>query len=1000
MTALGAVMPRVIDVDLRTSYDQLMALPDFERMQLIFARQLGLPAADAGRVLVIDHSANLTVHADAFDMIARSPTTVAMLCVVVGPPTPLAVDRRARLPEPDADADAGGQRGAAGRPRRVGRGTRAVHADDDWSSDPADTEWEAEGWQSELPRASWQADGWDTGGWDETAWRQPGGSASGSDADPGPGPGPGRSAPDAGRRGSGAGAGGGVGSGSAAGAGGTHRRGRGREVYRGLLDDDLADNLDYDEFYETGAGPDGAGTDGARRDATGRDGTGPGSAGRDGRATRARTAPTGPPARETASGPLGLTKPFVLRETPTLWVCDARGVGWAMGGAQPASLNTVGDDPLDAAPLSTLIDALRQPALFDKLVEQIAAMPSATAAPGLHAVLGRVEDGLLDDALRQAIDTAVSPSADFDPSALPPPHLVAEPLGLLLGISTSRFADAAPLRSDGQVSTAVRACRDRVTDAKADALGLPRPRTLLLSPNAAYAVGGQLRDVAEDLADLRGNIADQFTGYDGRRTDPTRRRALESLGVDLTPPRGADPAAVGRALRNLAETALLEGHPVADVTGWFDDLADRVEPSGSAVYVDELRTRCCPDTLLDQLDAPSRISLSLAAPGALIPAALGCLLAQMWRPAHGVTAALAAIAIGLVTLAVVTATGWRLASARITGPDDSGRLDLLALVGAGVVGAVGGWYVAKRLTPPDPVALALLAIGGVTLLAWPLVVWQHAAARWQAGFDDALDALDRTASLVSRVALAEWVLGDLRHLTRQFAQSTASALRAMRSVLEEHAEELRDRTVALPPVATPAVDVEVGRLVSSHIGEVVTVVVRDVVDLERTVLRRLWSDLDNNALEAPTRWAGDETRTQLAAYWEHLSRDGIHASPPFGGPAPERARLVDAVWKESERFVAVLDAAVTDPGIFQLCGAQHLKLLEIEPDLATLIRFAPLAARRALDGQRGDSGAGPASERRPEPTNLVWTDGGQSAGVLRLARPRGGVVVTSLGDGS
>jgi hypothetical protein len=139
----------------------------------------------------------------------------------------------------------------------------------------------------------------------------------------------------------------------------------------------------------------------------------------------------------------------------------------------------------------------------------------------------------------------------------------------------------------------------------------------------------------------------------------------------------------------------------------------------------------------------------------------------------------------------------------------------------------------------------------------------------------------------------------------------------------------------------------------------------------------------------------------LDVYGVHLTLRGIHETPAFGRPSRRREDLVDAVWKESSRVADVLAAGVTDPGILQLSAVGDLAFLDVDPDAATLTRFAPRAARGALGRARpGDTPGAPSPALPALPAELVWTDGGQVAGVLRLAGLRAGATHTSREDRS
>jgi hypothetical protein len=165
------------------------------------------------------------------------------------------------------------------------------------------------------------------------------------------------------------------------------------------------------------------------------------------------------------------------------------------------------------------------------------------------------------------------------------------------------------------------------------------------------------------------------------------------------------------------------------------------------------------------------------------------------------------------------------------------------------------------------------------------------------------------------------------------------------------------------------------------------------------VLRRCWKDLDRGAPDALANYVSTEADHFLDVYAEHLARRGVHEAPPFGRPGERRAVLVDAVWTESQRVAGVLRATISDAGIQQLCGPEELSYLDVAPERADLIRFAPRVVKTVLGRGATHPARQPGVPEMPPPgTDLVWTAGGQVAGVLRLVRLRSGVVETLVGD--
>ncbi|BAU86697.1 hypothetical protein SLA_5828 [Streptomyces laurentii] len=121
----------------------------------------------------------------------------------------------------------------------------------------------------------------------------------------------------------------------------------------------------------------------------------------------------------------------------------------------------------------------------------------------------------------------------------------------------------------------------------------------------------------------------------------------------------------------------------------------------------------------------------------------------------------------------------------------------------------------------------------------------------------------------------------------------------------------------------------------------------------------------------------DETRTRLE--WDAA------ASPPAGREdrgRPDAARLTGVAPDGVTRLLAADDDRdATVP----LCGPEHLRLLSQDPGAVRRVRFVPETMRR---GTTGDD------IWRHGTEDVVWTDAGRHAGVLRLVPLRADVVRT------
>ncbi|MFJ7069167.1 hypothetical protein [Streptomyces sp. NPDC101115] len=197
---------------------------------------------------------------------------------------------------------------------------------------------------------------------------------------------------------------------------------------------------------------------------------------------------------------------------------------------------------------------------------------------------------------------------------------------------------------------------------------------------------------------------------------------------------------------------------------------------------------------------------------------------------------------------------------------------------------------------------------------------------------------------------------------------------------------------AVSATATAPAPATVPRWLERRYGDggpaLVDTLVTDLVEGVSTILDGCWAGIERDPgnagrlpLDAPMTALLDETRTRL-------ERDAA-ASPPPGrerGERPDAARLTgvapDGVAK---LLVADDDTHLTVP----LCGPEHLRLLSHEPGAVRRVRFVPETMRRGTTGD--DIWRGTAED-------VVWTDAGRHAGVLRLVPLRADVVHTVLAE--
>ncbi len=768
-----------------------------------------------------------------------------------------------------------------------------------------------------------------------------------------------------------------------------------------------------------------------------------------------------------------LRKPFALRAPHvTLWTGDARGVGWTMNQTKPTT-TTSGDAATHGPMLDALVDALLIPKVFDRVYEIVGSLPDGTAAPGLRAILGRVDDDVLADAQVRAVDRLLAPRPR-GVEDMPDDDVVVEPLRLLLRYPRVASADESVLTEPGEMDNTIKRCRDRVTSAEYALKIVTNPGAVLQNlgdtggsgHTHAGTIAAAVWETGGLLTGLRDSLADLFERYDDTHPLGTTARVdLTRRGFDLTKPEKTHRTDLLTALRHLVENALERKNPVTEITGWLAWMHDTLVPTGSAARLDDLDRACDENDLRTLREMPRTLDVPLVSFWfALLPAVVCCFIAGL---APGSTTV--GVPVTLAAVVFVAARGWRLAVARRLGPASHGVEDLVFLillalfVGAGGAGMVAtgvddptyfllvqaaagalafvgfvAWWVflvhPAGWTDDSPLDLAfllLLAMGagtaGLALLAsgaaeavlylaaqiaagllaavwlvwWPRALWSRAVRRWNPGayVATARIRVDATHDMMVDVARYDWVLTEARRDAADLVQAMSLAFGDIAEALEAYADRLR----GFPPSAgkrstTAGVDDEVAYQLRKKGPDITSVVETDIITLVAMIVEECWPDIEREALDALQARIHTEAAAGLDVYGRHLERMGIHAAPPFGETSEQRRELVDSVWQESRGVSSLLQAAVTDPGILQLCAPEHLQLLDVAPTNAKVVRFAPKAAQTPLLG-RGASPGGTQPHNTMPPgvlSELVWTEWGQVAGVLRLARMRPGTVESIL----
>jgi hypothetical protein len=707
-------------------------------------------------------------------------------------------------------------------------------------------------------------------------------------------------------------------------------------------------------------------------------------------------------------------------------VSDARGVVWEMDERHPSALNAIGDDADSGPALDALIDALLIPEVFDRVLEKTAEMPYGVASPGLRAVIGRLDDGLLTDFQLRCARRIVEGSGDGDEDeAEPPDELLTEPLLLLLGhprAARPRVLHPPEARSGGRASEAGRdgpnlnlysriaACEQMARQALAAAEATESPRRLARRKVSATAARERTSAVGRSLHALRDAVGKEFVEIDGRRgLSSTDRNRLGKLGVSAADFGGPETGAVTASLRELVETGLRRGHTLVEVDRWVVWMQRKLLPAGSASRRDKLHDTLS-DPYLAKLENADPLHVRLVSPKLLGPMLVCCVLAGL-LPASlslglGVVGALVAgVAATLVGGRVVAARdsqrlrpdpAWR----RGGGPrqlvrDEAGNSDLWAFGGLAFVAGLGGAVVggavlapALGLTLPAAVAagLSVVVVGGAVAVLVRVLWngWSLAAARWldAVSVRSVTRRVQETREIVEEVARDDWLLANPRRAASNLASALHDVMTGLIATIVEYADDLAEAPPYARPPAAPGISMEVSDELRRHGKELNELFRHDLVDVAMAVLARGFDELAQDDLESMADWVPGYTAHMLRAYNQHLDRMGVHGIPPFGTPSQIRRTLVETVWKASHDVATLLRTQMNDPAILQLAAGNDLSFFDPRPAHASMVPFLPRASRPA----HGRTGAGQTSAT-PTPEGLgeaVWTEWGQVAGLLRL----------------
>jgi hypothetical protein len=671
---------------------------------------------------------------------------------------------------------------------------------------------------------------------------------------------------------------------------------------------------------------------------------------------------------------VALRRPFQLGppKAATLWVGDKYGIGWRMESTQADQVYIPGQTGEPDALLG-ILEALRIPQIFDRVVEMASSMPGAAASPGIRLFHGDLDPFVLADAQRAAIRRLTDPGSGVDdlmPAADPRPS--SSPSGSPSG----RASDV--IRPGGTIEELYKRCRRAAHDTVLVVGRMTRSRGLFRADAAPMrSAFGKLADSLSEFSDAIERALDWANPQTG--FEDVHRDQLDQLGIEVGRP---EPAGTKRALEDLdkvALTALERGQPLPAIADKLRGAADKAVPQGTGPYLNRLH-RICSKDMLASLRKPPPFLSSAPSPGLLAATFAVCLLSGLWPAPIGLCGAIALL--GVLAGAIWLRSRAALISVAATGAD--WRFVLLQLAVA-LAGSVCGVALSRVLRLPEPNGPAGIVVGAaitvVLVLALVLLWWSALGRRWSASIrlNRLVGSADQLRTLIAEAARDEWQVAE-----RQIAVSDHA--RIMAGIFDDAAEGLRSYEAGLPDPHDHGLPSQERRYDFDGVSQ--ELVLSDLADAVAETVRRIAIRLDNGSITTVlTATVRDELDAVLKSYRVHLATAGLHEPPPFGRESEQRNSLVRSLMERGSDMQELVRSDVRDEHITQLCAPEHLMLLETQAIAAELIKFAPRAAQNFVANTTVGRGATEAM-RRP----IEWTTTSPIVGVVRLVPLRASAV--------
>jgi hypothetical protein len=672
---------------------------------------------------------------------------------------------------------------------------------------------------------------------------------------------------------------------------------------------------------------------------------------------------------------VAVRRPFQVGppKAATLWVGDLYGIGWRMESTQADQVHFPGQ-VAEADALSGILEVLRLPQIFDRVLDVVGSMPGGAACPGIRVFRGDIDPYLLADAQRAAIRRLTDPGSGADdllPSA-DARHLFDAP-----GQQPSRISDV--IRPGGMVDEMFKRCRRAGHDAVLAVGRMTGPRGLFRVEAASVrAAFGRLADALSEFTEAVSRAldwADPRTGF-----EDVHREQLDQLGIELTRARPAGTAYALEALDELTLTALDRCRSLPAIAERLRGEADKAVPQGTGPYLDRLNRICSAD-MLSRLRTPPAFLPSSPSPGLLVATFVVCLLSGLWpRPV--------ALCGSIAVLGVLLGIAWlRSRAAPIAAASArAGWRFALSQLAAALAGSLCGVGLSRVFKLPGPAGLIGVGVGAgttvVLVLALILLWWSALGRRWSASMR--LIRLSGTAdalrALVAEVARDEWQVAEERVAVSDYA-------RIMAGIMDDAADGLRSYAAGLPD---PDSHGHAGGRRHDYDQVSQDLALYDLADAVADTVRRIAATLDAGRLTmVDGATVQHELTAALSTYRGHLAAAGLHERPPFGRASEQRSALVRSLMERGSDMQELSRSDVRDERIIQLCAPEQLMLLETQAATAELIKFAPRAAQDFVGvafGRRATAGAG--TQGRP----IEWTAASPVVGVVRLVPLRASAV--------